>query len=239
MPDRRQTDLQRRRPDIIQRCTGHERLAAREKFHRHRHIEGYIAVLLEGGYRESGDSGRFTVAPGDAVLHRDLEAHQNDAAAAGARILNLPLPAGPAGAGLYRVIDADHLVRLAERDLVEAAEAFAESSVIMPETVGDWPDLLARDLRNLSPVRLDRWAAGCGLAAESLTRGFAKAFGMTPSRYRAEARGRRACELVRSTSAGLSDIATELGFFDQSHMNRMVRQLTGHSPGHWRRLDRA
>jgi AraC-like DNA-binding protein len=228
----------RPRPAIIQRCTGHERLAAREKFDRHRHIEGYVAVLLEGGYQESGDSGRFTVAPGNAVLHLDLEAHQNDAAAGGARILNLPLPAHSMATGLYDVADPDLLVRLAERDLAEAAEAFAEVAAKAPERLSDWPDLLAKELRDLRPVRMDAWASGRGLAAQSLSRGFVRAFGMTPSRYRAEARTRRACELIRTTGRGLSEIAGEVGFFDQSHMSHMVWDLTGHSPGRWRRLGR-
>ena len=37
---------------------------------RHCHDDAFVAVVLEGGYQEAGDEGRFDVRPGDAVFIR-------------------------------------------------------------------------------------------------------------------------------------------------------------------------
>ena len=34
---------------------------------RHRHAEGYVAVVIAGGYEEAGDTGRRRVSAGDVV----------------------------------------------------------------------------------------------------------------------------------------------------------------------------
>ena len=214
----------------VRRCTGHDRLAGREKLARHRHTQGYVAILLQGGYREVGDRGRFTVRPGDALVHSPFEAHQNDSAASGARILNLPLSAGLTEAGLFGVQDPDFLVRLAERNVAEAAEAFSESARRQGRAESDWPDLLATELRGLAPIRLSEWARHHGLAAETVSRGFARAYGVTPHLYRAEARARMAVAAIQSRSRSLAAIAVDLRFSDQAHMTRAVRSLTGKTP---------
>ena len=218
----------------IRKRPGHERLAARAKLDRHRHADSYVAVVLEGGYREKGDMGRFRVSAGDALVHGRFEAHSNDAAAAGATILNLPL-GRTAQAGLFRVRDPDFLARLASRDIAEAVAAFGENAAPRPADGQDWPDLLAAELRALSPLRLGAWARGHQLAPETVARGFAKAFGVTPHRYRAEARARAAYAAIVAGKGSLSQIAAELGFADQPHMNRALRAVTGRTPGHWRR----
>lgn len=222
---------------IAQSCTGYELLDECEKMGRHRHVEGYVAIVLSGSYQESGDTGRFSVAAGDALLHQSFEAHRNETAATGAHILNLPLPAAPSEPGMFRIDDPDLLVRLASRDFAEAAEAFVEMATRQDGAEADWPDLLAAQLRCLTPLRLADWAENHGLAPDSVTRGFAKAYGVTPRRYRAEARARTAHEAICKTEHSLSDIAADLGFADQPHMNHALRELTGHTPGHWRRRE--
>ncbi|MGI8704495.1 MAG: helix-turn-helix domain-containing protein [Sphingomicrobium sp.] len=197
---------------------------------RHRHTRGYVAILLEGGYYETGDRGRYAVRPGDALVHSQFEAHQNDSAASGARILNLPIAPGLAQAGLFEVLDPDFLVRLAERDFAEAAEVFSETARQQDRAEADWPDLLAAELRGLAPLRLSEWARRHGLAAETVSSGFARAFGVTPHLYRAEARARKAVAAIQSGAHSLAAIAVDLGFSDQAHMTRAVHSLTGGSP---------
>ena len=49
-----------------------ERLAPGSVKRRHRHAQGYVAVVLSGSYVEAGDEGRRRVGPGDAlVLYTD------------------------------------------------------------------------------------------------------------------------------------------------------------------------
>ena len=42
---------------------------------RHRHDAPYAAVVLEGGYEEAGDGGRFRVRAGDVLIHGAFSAH--------------------------------------------------------------------------------------------------------------------------------------------------------------------
>jgi AraC-like DNA-binding protein len=200
---------------------------------RHRHRFGYICVVLKGSFLEAGDAGRFRVAAGDVLVHRPFEAHLDRFAPAGADVLNLPLPAELRGAGRFAVQDLDGVARMAERDVGQAARA-AAAGWTAADGEGDWPDLLARDLGGGRRLCLARWAAAHGLAPETLSRGFRKAYGTTPARFGAELRARRAWERVRGSDRLLVDLALEEGFADQAHMTRAVSALTGAPPTSWR-----
>ena len=198
---------------------------------RHRHREGYMTLVLAGGYAEAGDSGRFRVEAGDVLVHLAFEAHRDAFAGRSADVLNLPLVEGlPDGAAL-RVDDADAVAKLAERDRAAAARLVAR--LARPRGgEEDWPDLLAAALLRPDPIRLGGWARRHGLSPEAVSRGFQQAFGTTPIRYRAEARARLA--LRRIAEGSLAGLAAELGFADQAHMTRAVVSLSGAAPAQWR-----
>jgi AraC-like DNA-binding protein len=59
-------------------------------------------------------------------------------------------------------------------------------------------------------------------------------FGVSPEAFRARIRARHALKSIQNTEAPLASIAAELGFADQSHMTRSVKQLTGIGPQAWR-----
>ncbi len=200
---------------------------------RHRHIEPYAALVLRGGYVEAGDSGRFHASPGDVLLHDGFEAHQDRFGRSGAEILNLPLPASPPFP-FGRIADPDAVVKLAEHDARAAADALLNQLEMRDAGRGDWPDLLAKDLRSGRVPSLAGWASGHGILATSLSRGFTLAYGISPQRYRAEQRGARAARALRSSRASLSEIAFASGFADQPHMTRMLRSLYGAPPGRLR-----
>jgi len=202
---------------------------------RHRHEEAYVAVVLAGSYQECGDAGRFEVAAGDALVHSPFQAHLNHVSIAGATVLNLPCPPELRQASRLRVRDSDRLVAAAERDVREAIADLASNACTFEQGLADWPDLLAFRLRNLEPFHLSDWARSHGLAPESVSRGFYRAYGVTPQLYRAEARTRRALEAICAGRQPLVSIAFSSGFSDQAHMTRAVRALTGRTPGQWRR----
>ena len=213
----------------------HQRLAAQQVLRRHRHVDAYAAVVLAGGYEEAGDHGRRLLGPGDVVLHGAFGAHGNRVGTGGARLVNLPITAGTAACaeGFARVRDPDSLACLAARDLQAAAQALQADLQPLPAALLDWPDLLARDLAQQPGLSLAAWARGHGLAAETLSRGFARVFGVTPRRWRFEWRARRALQAPADES--LASVALQAGFADQSHLTHAVVALTGHPPGHWRR----
>lgn len=204
---------------------------------RHCHDEAFVAIVLEGGYQEAGDEGRWNVAPGDALIHHAFESHLDRFDARGARVLVLDLPAAltdtPAVRG--RVADPDLLVRLAERDGRAASAHFAEIFVAAAPSALDWPDLLADDLRTLDPLVLSTWAEEKGLRPETLSRGFRAAYGCTPKAYRADVRARAAAAAARKGDEPFAAIAHQLHFTDQAHMTHAVAALTGATPGWWRR----
>jgi AraC family transcriptional regulator len=67
------------------------------------------------------------------------------------------------------------------------------------------------------------------------SRSFKQAFGEPPHAYVVRRRVERACHLMITSSASLSEIALSLGFSDQAHLSRLFRQVFGQSPSSWRR----
>lgn len=213
---------------------GRERLESHLRLARHRHVPPYVAVVLSGGYVEAGNTGRRRVEAGDVLVHDAFEAHLNGVCGRGAEVLNLvpPRSAGLPAAG--RVRDPDRLARLAEHDMHAAAEALGEMIEAGPPPLADWPDLLAEACRGDAAPAIGDWARRHNLAPATVSRGFLGAYGVSPSRYRAEAKALRAWKTIVGTCEPLAAIAAQAGFADQAHMTRAVLGLTGRSPGRWR-----
>lgn len=214
---------------------GRENWPAHLSIPRHRHDQGYAALVLSGGYEECGSRGRFRVGPGDVLLHDAFDAHLDRFQNQGAQILNLVMDGLAPDSGIGHVRDPDAIARAAERDLGEAAACLRDQFRETRHSLEDWPDILARDLLDDPDRRLDAWARAHGLAAETVSRGFSKVFGVTPASFRAEARARRALALITGSDAPLVAIAASTGFADQAHMSRATRVLTGAPPTAWRR----
>ncbi|MDP3746004.1 MAG: AraC family transcriptional regulator [Phenylobacterium sp.] len=210
-----------------------QNLAPRERFGRHRHERAYVALVLRGGYHEAGEAGRRRLVAGDVAIHEMFDGHLNAVAPTGAVVLNLEV--GGLAGGFATIADPDAVARLAERDAIAAGALLRASLVPITPQALDWPDLLARDLAADPGLALGDWARAQGLAAETLSRGFGRAFGISPKRFRYEGRARTALRAVIAAAAPLADLALEAGFADQAHMSRAVSDLTGHAPGVWRR----
>jgi AraC-like DNA-binding protein len=60
-------------------------------------------------------------------------------------------------------------------------------------------------------------------------------FGEPPHAYVVRRRLEKACELMMTNAASLSEIALSAGFSDQAHLCRLFRQAFGQSPASWRR----
>ena len=223
------------KPALVSARFGRERYRGQASIERHRHDFGYVAVVLAGSYVEAGDRGRRRVEAGDLLVHEPFETHRNLMEGGGAEVLNLPLPRCVELPPAARTADPDLLARLCERDPVEAAEALSSMLVDGPDAMDDWPDLLAADCLEGRPFQLSDWARRHGLAPATVSRGFARVYGVSPARYRAEARSRRAWREIMAGSDPLASIALAAGFADQAHMTRSVAGITGLPPARWRR----
>jgi AraC family transcriptional regulator len=67
------------------------------------------------------------------------------------------------------------------------------------------------------------------------SRKFKLAVGESPHAYVVRRRLEKACHLMITGAASLSEIALSVGFSDQAHLCRLFRQAFGQSPANWRR----
>jgi AraC family transcriptional regulator len=67
------------------------------------------------------------------------------------------------------------------------------------------------------------------------SRKFKLAVGESPHAYVVRRRLEKACHLMITGAASLSEIALSVGFSDQAHLCRLFRQAFGQSPASWRR----
>ncbi|MGW4164303.1 helix-turn-helix transcriptional regulator [Streptomyces sp. NPDC004788] len=117
----------------------------------------------------------------------------------------------PAGAqGVRARAAADRALAGAAREAILAEAPGAE------ELVG-----LAR-LLEVSPYRLSRV--------------FSRQMGVSLTRYRNRVRVTRAMDAIAEGAPSLAELATRLGFSDQAHLTRTVREHVGHTPTALRRL---
>lgn len=217
-------------------ANGRQKWRAGAHIPRHRHADAYAALVLSGGFQQCGNRGRFNVGPGDVLMHGAFDSHLDRIFVVGAEVLNLSLPGlGAIEPDLGRVSDPDEIARVAETDSVAAAAMLCERLTPAPNVLRDWPDLLAADLLEDPNRRLEDWAEQHQLALETLSRGFGRAFGITPVVFRSEARARRAFEQIVEGAEVLSKVLEASGFADQAHMSRAIRSLTGATPKSWLR----
>jgi AraC-like DNA-binding protein len=82
-------------------------------------------------------------------------------------------------------------------------------------------------------------AAHVGLSASQLQREFSRYFSITPTDYIREVRIGMARHLLEISDAAVSQIACDCGFFDQSHLTRHFKKVTGMTPLKYRQQFRA
>ena len=218
---------------------GIESLPGRFHLPRHRHLHAYASVVLAGCFEESGYCGRIRALPGDVLIHPSMDCHANNMVSSGTRILRLEWRDVTGIGGLYHVDQVDQVVRVAERDVHEAAHLLerllSDARHPSPGRRNDWPDLLLADLARDPSTEIGAWAEAKGLARETVSRRFRAAYSVTPKTLRAELRARAAWLRITRGSDQLGRIAAETGFADQAHMTRWIHHISGAAPSAWRR----
>jgi AraC-like DNA-binding protein len=89
--------------------------------------------------------------------------------------------------------------------------------------------------RLADPITLDELAAHAGLDKFHLCRAFRSQIGMPPHAYLTRLRVLRAKELL-AAGARPKDVAPQVGFYDQSQLNRHFRRIVGTTPGEFARV---
>lgn len=83
---------------------------------------------------------------------------------------------------------------------------------------------------------LSALAAFLGVSPYRLSRAFPRELGVSLTRYRNRVRVGRALDRLRHGDATLADLAAQLGFADQAHLTRTMREHVGHPPTAVRRM---
>ena len=73
------------------------------------------------------------------------------------------------------------------------------------------------------------------LSKSYFSKGFKRSFGEPFQRFLTRQRVEQAQTLIATTKLRLCDVACATGFADQSHFSRAFLQITGATPGRWRR----
>ena len=156
----------------------------------------------------------------------------------------------------YMANNVVELVETAKRELErdrEAAKAsLATASSILHSEIerrsrarGARPDALAAwqiarvrafiDENLHRTIHIKDFSAVAQVSAAHFSRSFKQTFGEPPHAYVVRRRLERACHLMITSSASLSEIALSVGFSDQAHLCRLFSQALGQNPSSWRR----
>lgn len=132
----------------------------------------------------------------------------------------------------------DDPAEIYERTLALAAAALAHVDLIRvtsgrPATVRARRALVdaAREALAADPgFSLVDLARALGISPHHLSRTFHAGTGHTIARHRMRLRVRAALEQLAGGDDRLADLAADVGFTDQSHLNRAIHKETGHTP---------
>ena len=94
-------------------------------------------------------------------------------------------------------------------------------------------------LHYAQPIKMETLAKKIHLSTSQFERRFRRLFKITPTRHIQNVRVNAACHRLASTDETVATIATETGFYDQSHFSRAFQRVVGRTPTQYRRQRRA
>jgi AraC family transcriptional regulator len=224
----------------------------------HTHAEAHFLLVVSGAYRSAAHGApEVAVAPFLAfappgVTHADqfasdagafvsvsLEAEAFAASAGGLPDRPLALMHRAALAAAFRIARAvgagdGALLDSAAWELVGAANDDEDEALALPA----WTQLAyaaVMDQAEDAELSVARIAALAGVHPTHLARVFRQAFGCSPGELMRWRRVERTADLLARTRRPAAEIASAVGFADQSHMSRTFKAVYGLTPGAWRR----
>jgi AraC-like DNA-binding protein len=138
-----------------------------------------------------------------------------------ARTLREQLLAAPTPAAKFALLEEEFRARLRPQRLVHPAISFALRGMQTAPT----------------ELRIAQIQSSTGYSPRRFTTLFTDAVGLTPKLYSRINRLRSVVERVaRGGEVAWADLASEYGFYDQSHLTRDFREFSGVTPGEYRPL---
>ncbi len=231
----------------------------------HAHDHSLISVVLEGGMTEEHGRRKTPCESGTLIFQPSEEPHSHKFPETGGRCFTVQFGAPwIERVQVYGIRQPDHPLALRrskanwlagqlyrEFRSPDSAAALAIEGFALA-MLGEITRAKQRRARGAKPgwlirlvellhARLQETLSMTELAAEvgvhptHLTRTFRDHYGCTPGEYLRKLRIEFAQRKLTSTSKSLSEIALTAGFADQAHFSRIFKQLTGQTPGAYRR----
>ncbi len=221
----------------------------------HAHPSGQLVFVLGGSYFESWGSRRTKLLPGSVLFRPPGAPHANDFPNGAVRALvvsyrpwrlgalaacpeprELPrLPADWRRALELELERGDRAARAALEGLallLQARAARALEPAAWPLWLGEALRLIER--RHAESISLRMVAAEVGVHRATLAAAFRRHLDRSVGEAIRAARLERALAAIRRSPRPLAEIAADCGFFDQSHMGRLVKAATGQTPAQLR-----
>jgi AraC family transcriptional regulator len=230
--------------------------ATPQKFPRHHHERDYFFLVIGGDYREGDARKTHEFTPISAGFNPKHVEHAGEAGAKGVRFFTIefaddfvrrhskPMPHDPVvdyGArdivwsGLhlfqcFRQTDAPDPLSFESIacELLGSVEPPNTDSDSQPAWLRRATDLLDSAVRHTCSI--SALAREAGVHPVHLARVFRKSTGISPGEYLQRLRADRACDLLLNSKLPLSEVAADCGFYDQSHMTRMLRRYARTTP---------
>lgn len=209
----------------------------------HRHNDARVILFVGGPYRERSFLEDSTFSRGDVLIRPGQFAHDG-VGGPDSRYVRIPVTSVQLRRHFQKHGWAAHRGRLPDQFTSELLNGGVDGDDIMA-SLSTRPVELVRPVSKISVIAVELAqddsapladiAARHGWRPWQLTRRFRRVFGMSPNRYRAEARLQRALKMIAENAWTFGRIAQEAGFCDQSHLCHEARRVTGQSPAELRR----
>ena len=232
----------------------------------HTHERVTFAVMVAGSFDLVIAGRRLPCPAGTVFTEPGGERHANAVGTGGAHVVVLqPDPAVEFPAVCARMLDRvthlrhDGLPRLARRlvremhhpdavtplelqavayEMLAAAARVSDADANGDSNVPAWfarVEELIHD-RFREPLRMEQLAVEAGVHPSHLARVFRSRYGASPGAYLRRLRLEWAADRLAASDAGVSTVALEAGFADQSHFTRAFRRRYGVPPARYRQM---
>jgi len=113
--------------------------------------------------------------------------------------------------------------------VIDSSEVHTEPCVVLRKAVE------AIQERYMEDLSIKELAQISNMSLSALERNFKRYFNMTPSKYIRQFRIRKSCDLLKNVDAQISEVATKVGFCDQSYFTKEFRKALGMTPFKYRK----
>jgi AraC family transcriptional regulator len=229
----------------------------------HSHVQPYLCFVLEGAWEERSDSGARWCAPQTLIYHPPGDVHSDHFRDNAGHVFAIEMDhtwherldlladvlqeprvveSGAPAAVAMRLYDESRrrdspsalLIEGLMLELLGSLARFRAGIAVSPAPawLRNTEEILHARFRQ--PPSIREMAALAEVHPVHLARAFRSRYGCSISEYVCRLRVEAACTAMSTTKRTLSDIAIDVGFFDQSHFTKAFHRIVGTTPARFR-----